>query len=68
MPLKFLKCSSEKTGSPKVSYDNACRLEAGATRNRIKGLMDGVEHAVPAGACGKMHEGIENSENALAER
>ena len=51
MRLKFLKSSGEKTGPPQVSHVNACRLEAGAT-NRAKGLMDGVEHAAPAGAGG----------------
>src|SRR5258705_4695813 len=29
--------------------------------------MDGVEHAVPAGACGKVGDGIENGEDTLAE-
>src|SRR5467141_3298461 len=65
MRLKFLKSRGEKTGPRKVSHVNACRLEAGAT-NRAKGLMDGVEHAVPAGACGKMGDGIENGEDTLA--
>src|SRR6267143_7173323 len=29
--------------------------------------MDGAEHAVPAGACGKVGDGIENGEDTLAE-
>src|SRR6266481_5113911 len=67
MRLKFLKSDGEKTGSSRRIPRECLPAASRRYQNCTRGLMDGVEHAAPAGACGKVGDGIENGEDTLAE-